>query len=307
MSEPTARETPLSQETTPLPFWGDALPVAFVVLWSTGFIGSKMGAPYSEPFTFLAIRFAGAALIMVAIGLVFRAPWPNTVPRVGHAMVVGTMVHGVYLGGVFWAIDSGVPPGIAALIVSLQPILAGLAAGPLLGEEVTPKRWFGLILGFFGVALVVWQQIDFGSNAGNGGWIGLSVCVLSMFAITTGTLYQKKFCTGEDLRTHQGIQMTTVAVILTALSLMFETQTIEWAPAFVFALGWLILVMSIGTFTLLYVLIRRGAAAQVSSLFYMIPPTTALMAYFLFDETLSMVALGGMVITVGGVALATRR
>ncbi len=294
-------------ESEQLPFWRDALPAVFVVLWSTGFIGSKMGAPYSEPFTFLAIRFAAAAAIMIAIGLACRAPWPNTMPRLGHAIVVGTLVHGVYLGGVFWAIDGGVPSGVAALIVSLQPILAGIAVGPLLGEKVTTKRWFGLVLGFVGVSLVVWQQLDFNAGLSGDNSAGFAVCILSMLAITAGALYQKKFCTGEDLRTHQGIQMMVAAVLMAALSFLFETQTIDWNPAFVFALVWLVLVMSIGTFTLLYVLIRRGAASQVSSLFYLVPPTTALMAYFLFEETLSVLALVGMVVTVMGVALATRR
>ena len=287
----------------PLPFWRDALPAVFVVLWSTGFIGSKMGAPYSEPFTFLAIRFSAAAAIMIAVALVCRAPWPNSITRIGHAIVVGVLVHGIYLGGVFWAIDRGVPAGVAALIVSLQPILAGFAAGPILGERVSSKRWFGLLLGFLGVALVVWQQLDFDAEHKT----GFAVCILSMLAITIGALYQKKFCAGEDLRTHQGIQMSAVAIIMITLSYSVETQVIEWHPSFIAALGWLVLVMSIGTFTLLYALIRRGAAAQVSSLFYLVPPTTALMAYFLFDETLSMLALVGMVVTVMGVALVTKQ
>ncbi|MBT6826247.1 MAG: DMT family transporter [Rhodospirillales bacterium] len=287
----------------PLSFWSDALPAVFVVLWSTGFIGSKMGAPYSEPFTFLAIRFAIAALIMAIIGLMFRATWPNTIPRIFHAIIVGLLVHGVYLGGVFWVIDYGVPAGVAALIVALQPIVIGFIAPSFLGEKVSSKRWFGLVLGFIGVALVVWQQLDF--DAGGKG--GFAVCVLATLGMAGGALYQKKFCTDEDLRSHQSIQLMAAAIALGALSFLFETQTIEWAPSFIFALGWLTLVMSIGTFTLLYALIRRGAAAQVSSLFYLVPPTVALMAYFLFGETLSALAIVGMLVTVAGVALATKQ
>jgi drug/metabolite transporter (DMT)-like permease len=290
-------------DAEPLPFWRDALPAVFVVLWSTGFIGSKMGAPYSEPFTFLAIRFVAAALIMTAIGLIFRVSWPNTLPRIGHAIVVGLLVHGVYLGGVFWAIDGGVPAGVAALIVSLQPILAGLAARSVLGEHVSMKRWLGLMLGFLGVALVVWQQLDF-STADR---IGFVICILSMLALAAGAIYQKKYCTGEDLRSHQSIQLAAAAGFMIILSYVFEAQIVVWHPSFILALGWLVLVMSIGTFTLLYALIRRGAAAQVSSLFYLVPPSTALMAWFLFDETLSMLALAGMVVTVVGVALATKQ
>ncbi len=292
-----------SQPDDAVPFWRDALPAIFVVLWSTGFIGSKMGAPYSEPFTFLGIRFGAAAVIVAFIAFASGARWPNTPARIIHAVIVGVLVHGIYLGGVFWAIDNGLPSGIAALIVSLQPLVAGLAAGPFLDEKVSVKQWAGLLLGFVGVALVVWQQLDFAGSDRS----GVMLCLVSMLALAAGTLYQKKFCTGEDLRSHQGLQLAASAVFVGVLSLSLETQDIDWHPEFVFALAWLTLVMSIGTFSLLYLLIRRGAASQVSSLFYLVPPTTALMAFFLFDETLDPLALAGMVVAVAGVALATRR
>jgi len=289
------------------PFWQDPLPAVFVILWSTGFIGSKLGAPYSEPFTFLAVRFTLAACLMVGIGLWFRVEWPNTPMRIFHAAVVGTLIHGTYLGGVFWAIDNGVPAGVSALIVSLQPLVAGLAAGPMLGEKVTIRQWFGLVLGFLGVAMVVGQKLDLNTDISLGDSAGIIACLIGMFALAAGTLYQKRFCTGENLRGHQAIQLTAAACALTFLSFTTETQELTWSLEFIVALTWLTGVMSVGTFTLLYVLIRRGKASQVSSLFYLVPPVTAVMAYFLFDEKLGILALAGMGITVAGVALATRQ
>lgn len=302
-----ASENTSTSTDTNAPFWQDPLPAVFVVLWSTGFIGSKLGAPYSEPFTFLAVRFSLAALLMLAIGLYFQVQWPNTPKRIFHAAVVGILIHGTYLGGVFWAIDNGVPAGVSALIVSLQPLVAGLAAGPMLGEKVSMRQWVGLIMGFIGVAMVVGQKLDFDTDITVGDGAGLIACLISMLALATGTLYQKKFCAGENLRGHQTIQLFAAASVVTLLSFGLETQELTWSAEFITALVWLTAVMSVGTFTLLYVLIRRGKASQVSSLFYLVPPVTAIMAYFLFGETLGPLALLGMGITVTGVALATRQ
>lgn len=297
------------------PFWRDPLPALFVVLWSTGFIGSKLGAPYSEPFTFLGIRFALAALLMTGIGLAFRVQWPNTLLRISHAIVVGILIHGTYLGGVFWAIDNGLSAGVSALIVSLQPLVTSIAAKPMLDEKATLRQWAGLVLGFLGVALVVEQKLDFSTGIGLdtavgetlGDGAGLIACFIGMLAISAGSLYQKRFCVGESLRGHQAIQLTAAATLMGILSFSLESRELIWSAEFVVAMAWLVCVMSVGTFTLLYVLIRRGAASQVSSLFYLVPPVTAIMAYFLFDETLGPLALTGMGITVVGVALATRQ
>jgi len=282
--------------------WTDALPAVFVVLWATGFIGSKLGAPYSEPFTFLGIRFGAAAVLMIAIALVMRVEWPRGRAAILHAVVIGLLVHGVYLGGVFWAIDRGVSAGVSALIVGMQPLLTAFAAGPLLGERVTLRHWLGLALGFCGVTLVVWNKFDIGAGDG---W-GFIACVISMVAISAGSLYQKKTGSTGNLRAQQAIQLSAAAVLLWLLSFAFEDRVIEWTAEFIVALLWLTLVMSLGTFTLLYVLIRRGAASKVSSLFYLVPPVAALMAYGLFDETLSPAAIAGMALAVVGVALASR-
>ena len=298
--------TPGGNQPADTSLWQDPLPALFVVLWSTGFIGSKLGAPYSEPFTFLGIRFALAAILMVGIGLCFRVSWPNTPSRVCHAAIVGCLIHGVYLGGVFWAIDNGLPAGVAALIVALQPLVAGLAAGPTLGERVTPRHWLGLALGFAGVVLVVSQNTDIGQTVGLTRGTTAMACAIGMLALAAGTLYQKRFCQGENLRGHQGIQLSAAAILLWLLSFGFETREITWSTEFVIALTWLTAVMSIGTFTLLYFLIQRGKASQVSSLFYLVPPVTAIFAYFLFGETLGLLSMAGMALTVVGVALATR-
>lgn len=282
--------------------WRDALPALFVVLWATGFIGSRLGAPYSEPFTFLAVRFAAAAVLMIAICLILRVTWPSGRTAWVHAATIGLLVHGVYLGGVFWAIDRGVSPGVAALIVAMQPLLTGLAAGPLLGETVSGRHWLGLALGFTGVAMVVGNTAD----PAAGDYWAIGACVVSMLGLTAGALYQKKTGESGNLLSQQAVQLSAAAVLLSVLSFGVETQTLEWSPAFVVALVWLTVVMSLGTFTLLYVLIRRGAASKVASLFYLVPPVAAVMAYLLFDTTLSPVAIAGMAVAVSGVALATR-
>ncbi len=282
--------------------WTDALPAVFVVLWATGFIGSKLGAPYSEPFTFLGIRFAAAAVLMFLIIAAMRVALPVGRAALMNAVIIGVLVHGTYLGGVFWAIDRGVSAGVAALIVGMQPLVTSLAAGPLLGERVTPRHWLGLVLGFTGVALVVWNKIDLGAGDG---W-GFAACAVSMLAISSGSLYQKKTGAAGDLRGQQAVQLTAAAIFVWMLSLAFENQVIEWTAEFIVALVWLTAVMSLGTFTLLYVLIRRGAASKVSSLFYLVPPVAALMAWAMFDETLAPQALIGMAIAVVGVALASR-
>ncbi len=295
--------------TETIPLWRDPLPVVFLFLWSTGFIGSKLGAPYAEPFIFLGIRFFVAALIMGFLAFIFKAKWPSNPTQILHAIVVGVLVHGCYLGGVFWAIDNGISAGLSALIVSLQPLITGIAVGPLFGERVGIKRWIGLSLGFIGVIMVIGQSLDLSiveSGINLTETAGIIACLIALCGITIGTLYQRHFTSNGDIRTYQSIQLIATAIIMMVLSLSFETGAIEWHPRFITALGWLIF-MSVGTFSLLYVLIRRGAASQVAGLFFMVPPITALMAFFLFDEILTGLAMIGMAVTVAGVAIATRK
>ena len=281
---------------------GVGVPALFVVLWSTGFIGARLGLPHAGPLTFLALRYGLAAGLLVLVALAMRAPWPRRPAEVGHYAVAGLLVHGVYLGGVFVGISLGVEAGVSALIVGLQPLLTGALAGTLLGERVAPRQWAGLGLGLLGVALVLGRKL----GQGPGDALGALACVAALLGITAGTLYQKRFCAGMDLRSGSVVQFAAAGLATAPLALLFEDTRIDWAGEFVFALLWLVLVLSLGAVSLLYVLIRRGAAAQVASLFFLVPPCTTLIAWPLFGETLGPVALVGMALTAAGVALASR-
>jgi len=279
-----------------------ATPALFVLLWSTGFIGARFGLPYAEPFTFLLLRFAILTVVLVAVALATRAPWPRSTAEVGHTAVVGLLVHATYLGGVFAAIHLGIEPAVAALIVGTQPLLTAVAAGPYLGETVTPRQWLGLVIGLVGVALVVAEKLTFETRHVG----GAVLAVLALVGITVGTLYQKRHGGAMDLRTGSAIQFIAAAIPMLILALIFETMRVSWTGEFVFALGWLVVVLSLGAISLLYLMIRRGAASKVASLFYLVPPVTALMAYAMFGNTLGPLALAGMVAAAVGVALVVR-
>lgn len=279
------------------------MPGVFVLLWSTGFIGAKLGLPYAEPMTFLILRFALVTVLLCGFAALSNAPWPKNWGEAGHVAVAGLLLQAVYLGGVFASIFHGVPAGISALIVGIQPLLVAAAAGPVLGETVTGRQWLGLALGLGGVILVVWTKLDLGIGTV---W-GYALSVIALFGITIGTVYQKKFCPQIDLRSGTAIQFAATTVALVPFALLFETRQVQWTGEFIFALGWLCIVLSLGAITLLFILIKRGAASKVSSLFFLVPPCTALVAYFLFGEQLSLLALCGMAITMVGVALVNRK
>ena len=278
------------------------MPAIFVVLWATGFIASKAGLPFAEPMTFLMARFAMVTAAMLVVAIVVRAPWPASWGEVGHIAMVGLLMHGCYLGGVFAAIFHGMPSGLTALFVGLQPVLTATIVGPLLGDRVSKRQWLGLVLGLAGVALVLWNKLAIDSA----GLAAIGFAVLALLGITFGTLYQKRFCAFVDLRTGAVIQYAAAVLAVSVFAVGFETMHIEWTPQFIAALAWLSLPLSLGAVSLLYVLIRRGAAAKVASLFYLVPPVTALMAWVLFGETLGPVALAGMAVTAAGVALVQR-
>lgn len=283
------------------------MPLLFVLLWSTGFIGAKFGLPYAEPLTFLATRYVLVIALMGLLAMAMRAPWPADWRQALHIGVTGLLVHGVYLGGVFMSIHRGLPAGIAALVVGMQPLLTALGAGWLLGERVALRQWAGLALGFAGVALVVSSKATLGTGAGGElGWM-LAPAFAALAGITGGTLYQKRFCPSFDLRTGAVVQFVPTLVVTGAIAASTESQQVEWSGDFIFALLWLVLVLSLGAISLLNLLIRSGSAVNVASLFYLTPPTTALMAWLLFGETLTGAALAGMVIAVSGVWLARKR
>jgi len=276
-------------------------PGLFIILWSSGFIGAKYGMPYAEPFTFLAIRMivvVGLLAVMVAAG---RPPRPAGAV-VGHNIVSGLLVHGCYLGGVFSAIDSGLPTGLVALIASLQPVLTSTVANRLLGERVVPRQWIGLALGLVGVYLVVHGKLASGGTA----WPAWPAITVALLGITAGTLYQKRFGGGIDWRAQFLIQYVAAGTLFGLAALLFETRAVEWNLEFAFALAWLVLVMSFGAIWLFYFLIRRIATMRLTSLLYLMPPVTALMGWALFDERLAPLSLLGMAICVVGVFLVNR-
>ena len=274
-------------------------PFFFVFLWSTGFIGAKFGLPYAEPMTFLLLRYLLIGALMTGFSILARAPWPRGRRQVFHIAVSGLLVHAVYLGGVFTAIGHGLPAGITALVVGMQPLLTACGAGWLLGERVTARQWLGLALGFAGVTLVVANKL------GQLPFVSMLVpAVIALLGITAGTLYQKRFCAHFDLRTGSVIQFLPSAVLTGIVACSTETMRVDWTPSFVFALLWLVLALSFGAISLLNVLIRSGSAVHVARLFYLTPPTTALIAWFVFGETLSMFALAGMALALAGVYLA---
>jgi len=284
-------------------FWLQAMPGLFVLLWSTGFVSAKFGLPYAEPLTFLLLRFLLVVALMLPLALATRAAWPRSLAQVGHVAVVGVLMQGGYLAGVFCSIHLGMSAGVSALIVGVQPILTAFASAPLFGERLRARQWSGLVLGFGGVLLVVTSRSALtGITPAT-----LALSLLALISITAGTLYQKRYCGAVDLRTGSVIQFCAAGLVLLPLALAFETMGVRWTAEFIGTLIWLVLVLSIGAISLLYILIRKGAATKVASLFYLVPPATALMAYAMFGETLSLAAMAGMVLAAIGVALVVYR
>ena len=282
--------------------WLRLMPGTFVVLWASGFIGGKLGLLYAEPATFLLLRFALVVALMLPLALLWRAPWPATLGQVTHIGVAGVLIQSCYLGGVFAAIHHGISAGLIALIVGLQPVLTAFVAAPLLGERVSPRQWAGLLLGLAGVALVVMQNTSLSGVTP----VSAGFALLALAGITMGTMYQKRFCGSFDLRAGSVIQFVAAGIALAPFALLFETREVKWSPALLFALGWLVLVLSIGAISLLALLIRRDAVTKVVSLMYLTPPVTAVMAWLVFGETLSIQALLGLGLAAVGVAIVVR-
>jgi drug/metabolite transporter (DMT)-like permease len=263
-------------------------PALFVLLWSTGFIGAKLGLPYAEPFTFLELRFLCVLALLLPLCWLTKAPWPSR-RRVVQMAVSGGLLQAGYLGGVFASVHHGMPAGVSALVTGMQPIFTAVLGGWLLRETVTPRQWLGLALGLVGVLLVVGDRIVVEHLGGP----AVALSVFALLSITLGTLWQKRHGAGVDLRTGAAIQFIAAAVLLAPFTLL-EGRSVQWSGEFVFALAWLVVVLSLGAIFLLLTLIKRGRATQVSSLFYLVPPTTALIAWPLFGETYSAAAAAGM-------------
>lgn len=276
-------------------------PFLFVLLWSSGFIGAKLGLPHAEPLSFLTVRYLLVLALLLPLALAMRAPWPRDARQWLHIGISGLLLHGLYLGGVFVAISHGLPAGVTALVVGMQPLLTAFAAALLLHETVSRRQWLGLGLGLVGVTLVVAGKFD-------SDWQMQSLwpALLALLGITAGTLYQKRYCPSFDLRTGAFLQFLPTAIVTGLVAAGTESFRIEWTGEFVFALAWLVLVLSLGAIALLNHLIRAGTAVNVASLFYLTPPTTALLAWLFFGETFTATMLAGMALAVIGVSLARR-
>lgn len=280
------------------------VPWVFVGIWSTGFIGAKYAVPYMEPYSVLLARML-LTLLVFSVLLWWRKPQWCTPRQAGHQMVVGFLVHACYLGGVFVAIDWLLPAGITSLIMGLQPLLTALLGWLWLSERLHTRQWLGLMLGLVGVVLVVSQNIPSGSDAA--GWDAWSAALIALVAISVGTLYQKRFGTGVDLMVGAFYQYLATAIVMALLAWQFDSGVIEWGWPLIGALAWMVLALSVVAILLLLVMIREGDAGKVASYFYLVPPLTALEAWLLFDETLSMTAMLGVLVAVCGVYLTVRR
>lgn len=278
-------------------------PPLFVLIWATGFIVARLVAPHADPLTFLATRYALAIAILAAVAVASGAPWPRTGRGWRDGLVAGILLHGGYLGGVFWAVKHGLPAGIAALVAGLQPLATGMLVGPLLGERVSRRRWLGIGVGFAGAALVVSPKLGV---AGGVPPVPLLVCLAAMVSITLGTIWQKRTGGGTDVRTNTTVQYCGALALTLPLAILTEEGRLDPVPELWIGLGWAVLGLSIGAIFLLMGLIRRGAVAGVAALLYLVPPVSALMAFALFGETLSGIQIAGMGLAAAGVAIASR-
>lgn len=284
------------------------MPVIFVLLWSTGFIGAKFGLPFAEPFTFLFIRFVLTLLLLIPLVLAMRIPWPSSPMLWTHIAISGLLVHGAYLGGVFYGIYLGMPAGLAALLVGLQPLLTAAFAGPLLGEQLVRRQWVGLGLGLIGISLVLGSKLEIGETLFAGFGISALLCVTAaLIGISLGTLYQKRYCTSMPLLSGAIIQYLAATALLGSGAILFESRQVEWSSSFILTLAWLVLVLSIAAILLLMALIKKGEASRVASLFYLVPPVTALQAWWLFDERLPFLGIIGMLVAITGVVMVIRK
>ena len=287
------------------PSWLTPVPVFFVFLWSTGFIVAKLGLPYAPPLTFLILRCLGVLAVLLPVVLIWKAPWPRG--QIKHVAVAGLLLQAGYLGGVWTAIKLGMPAGLAALIVGMQPLLTA-ACAPLIGERVGPRQWLGLAFGLSGVALVVLAKLHLAGLTA----AGILLCVFALLSITAGTMYQRRWCPAFDLRTGTVIQFGASVAVLLPLAIVLEDldagfASVTWSLDFVAAWLWSIFALSIGALFLLFTLIRRSQALEVTSLLYLTPPTTAVMAWLLFGEAFSPLALAGMALAVLGVAFVVKK
>ncbi|HJV62228.1 MAG TPA: DMT family transporter [Albitalea sp.] len=281
------------------------MPWVFVLVWSTGFVVARLGMPHAPPLKFLSMRYALSVLCFGAWVALARAAWPRGRAQWFHLAVTGVLMHAGYLGGVWAAVKLGLGAGTVALLVGLQPVLTALwltMRSPVgRAHAVSAQQWSGLLLGLAGLVLVVWRKL----GAGEVSPANLGLAMLALASITIGTLYQKRHVQPCDVRT-AGLVQLGAALLVSAPFAMLEAESVQWHPAFAAALAWSVLVLTLGGSSLLYLLIQRGAATQVTSLLYLVPPCTAVMAWLIFGESLTAAMMFGMAMTAAGVALVVR-
>lgn len=293
---------PAPQDSTLNPALFASVAGLFIFFWASGFVAAKYGLPYAEPFTLLSCRYIVASFILIPACFMMKAAWPRTRRQAFHILVAGFLIQTVYLTGVYSGINLGVSTGVTALVVGLQPLLTGALTGIVLGERVTARNWTGLMLGFAGLALIVWDRV----TAPEDTLAGMGMCIVGLVGITVGTLYQKRFCGSFDVRTGVAMQSAISCVVSVAIAASMETMKIDWTGEFVFAVLWSAVGLSVIASSLYYWMVQRGAAARVTSVIYLSPPTTAVMGWAMFGETMSWMAIGGMALAMSGVAMAVR-
>jgi drug/metabolite transporter (DMT)-like permease len=276
-------------------------------LWSTGFTGIRYGIPYAPPFTFIAIRMAFASVLLALISLAITKRFTHDLPTIGKSALVGVTIHGAYLGGCFYGVKQGMPAGITALICSLQPVLVSIFSSIFFHEKLSLRKWLGLALGLFGLILVIAPKLG-GASGQELPTAGVVAVFIALLGGTSGTLLQKKFGAGVQVLSGTSWQYIFTGLLLGAMALTFEQgESITWNGSFIFSLVWLIVALSIGAILILYFLLARSSASSVSSLYYLVPAVTAVEAYFLFGETISLITACGTLVTIIGVALVVRQ
>ncbi|MFW5332600.1 DMT family transporter [Hydrogenophaga sp. ZJX-1] len=285
--------------------WLRAMPWVFVLIWSTGFIVARYGMPHAPPMSFLAVRYALSILCFLPWIVVAGVKWPSDRRQALHLAVTGVLMHAGYLGGVWAAVKAGMGSGLSSLIVGIQPVLTAIWLTSVGGQHVSRRQWVGLLLGFAGLVLVVSRKFGAGGPGDQATWLNLSFAVMALFAITAGTLYQKRFVMPCDVRSANTVQLMAALLVTLPLALV-ETESMRWNAELMGAMAWSVLGLTLGGSSLLYMLIQRGAAASVTSLMYLVPPCTALIAWLLFAEPITAVTLAGTALTAFGVSLVVR-
>ena len=285
--------------------WLRAMPWVFVLIWSTGFIVARYGMPHAPPMSFLAVRYALSILCFLPWIVIAGVKWPSDRRQALHLSVTGILMHAGYLGGVWAAVKAGMGSGLSSLIVGIQPVLTAIWLTSVGGQHVSRRQWLGLLLGFAGLVLVVSRKFGAGGPGDSANWLNLSFSVMALLAITAGTLYQKRFVRPCDVRTANTVQLAAALVVTLPLALL-ETETMRWNGELAGAMAWSVLGLTLGGSSLLYILIQRGAAASVTSLMYLVPPCTALIAWLLFAEPITVNTIAGTALTAFGVSLVVR-